>query len=186
MAWMSSAFGEGLAQLRNIGDVGEHAQLDLAVVGGDKLGAGRGDEGGADLPALLGADGNVLQIGIGGGKPAGRRRSQGVTRVDAAGLGIDESAAARRCRSTSTWSVAAIPQDILARTRKSSLAARSSSRPARVLHCPVLVLRPPGSHMRSNRNSPSCFARAEVEVLAGEGVDLLLQGGGALCEGGQA
>ena len=37
IAWMSSAVGEGLAQLRDVGDVGEHAQLDLAVVGRDQL-----------------------------------------------------------------------------------------------------------------------------------------------------
>ena len=28
---------EGLRQLRDVGDVGQHAQLDLAVVGGDQL-----------------------------------------------------------------------------------------------------------------------------------------------------
>ena len=31
------AVGERLLELRNVGDVGEHAQLDLAVVGGDQL-----------------------------------------------------------------------------------------------------------------------------------------------------
>ena len=35
------AFGEGLLQLRNVGDVREHAQLDLRIVGRDELHARR-------------------------------------------------------------------------------------------------------------------------------------------------
>ena len=67
---------EGLAQLRDIGDVGEHAQLDLAVVGRDQLVAGIGDEGGADPPAFLGADRDVLQVGLGRREAAGKHRGQ--------------------------------------------------------------------------------------------------------------
>ena len=57
--------GKGLLELRNIGHMGQHAKFDLAVVGADKLGARRCDEGGADAAAFLGAHRNVLQIGIG-------------------------------------------------------------------------------------------------------------------------
>src|SRR5690606_41703887 len=43
---------EGLPQLRDVGDMGQHAQLDLAVVGRDQKIARIGDECGAD-PAPL-------------------------------------------------------------------------------------------------------------------------------------
>ncbi len=64
----------------------------------------------------------------------------------------------------------------------SSLAARSSSRPARVSHWPVLVFLPPGSFRLSNSNSPSCLRRAEIELVADELVDLLLEPRDALRE----
>jgi hypothetical protein len=68
---------EGLLQLRiDVGDMGEHAQLDLAVVGRDQLVALLGDEGLADLAAFLGADRDVLQVRVGGGQPPGRGRRQ--------------------------------------------------------------------------------------------------------------
>ena len=70
------AVGEGLPQLRDVGDMGEHAQLDLAVVGRDQLVPGVGDEGGADLAALLGADRDVLQVRLGRGQPPGRGRGR--------------------------------------------------------------------------------------------------------------
>ena len=68
--------GKCLLELRNIGDVSEHAQLDLRIVGRDQLVALFGDEGGADFAAFLGADRDVLQVGIGRGEPARRGRSQ--------------------------------------------------------------------------------------------------------------
>ena len=58
--------------------MGQHAQLDLAVVGGDELVPAFGDEGRADLAALLGADRNVLQVGIGRGEAARRGGREGV------------------------------------------------------------------------------------------------------------
>ena len=67
---------------------------------------------------------------------------------------------------------------------RSSLAARSSSRLARVSHWPDLVRRPPGSLRLSNRNSPSCRGRAQIELVPGQRVDLLLQPGDALGERG--
>jgi hypothetical protein len=81
------AFGEGLLQLRDVADVGQQAQLDLAVVGADQHFARLGDEGLADLAAFLGADRDVLQVGIGGGQPPGRRRRQRVGGVHPAGPG---------------------------------------------------------------------------------------------------
>ena len=66
------AFGKGCLELRDVGDMGQQAQFDLAVIGADQFVALGGDESLADAPAFLGADGNVLQIGIGGGEPPGR------------------------------------------------------------------------------------------------------------------
>ena len=42
---MSTPVLERLLQLRNVGDMGQQAQLDLRIVGGHQLHAGRGDEG---------------------------------------------------------------------------------------------------------------------------------------------
>ena len=55
---------EGLFQLRHIGDMSGEPQLDLAVVGRQQHMAGLGDKGAADATALLGADRDVLQVGI--------------------------------------------------------------------------------------------------------------------------
>ncbi len=66
-------------------------QLDLAVVGRDELASLRRDEGAPDLAPLLGADRNVLQVGLRRRQAPGRRRSERVGRVDAAGRGIDEA-----------------------------------------------------------------------------------------------
>src|SRR5271165_973670 len=63
----------GFDQQRVGGEVGEQAELDLRVVGGEEQVAGFGDEGGANLAAQLGADGNVLQVGIDGGEASGGR-----------------------------------------------------------------------------------------------------------------
>ena len=82
------AVGEGLTELRDVGDVGEHAQLDLAVVGRDDLVARLGDEGGADLAPRLGADRDVLQVRFRRGQPAGRRRGERVAGVHPAGLRV--------------------------------------------------------------------------------------------------
>ncbi len=80
---------EGLLQLRDVAYVGQEPQLDLRVVGADQHMARLGDEGLADLAAFLGADRDVLQVGIGRRQPAGRGRGQGVGGVDPVGLRID-------------------------------------------------------------------------------------------------
>ena len=61
----------GVEQQRVLREVRHQAELDLRVVGGHEHVAGRGDEGGADLAAEGGADGDVLQVGVGGGEAAG-------------------------------------------------------------------------------------------------------------------
>src|SRR6516225_4111625 len=65
------------------------SQLDLGIIGGDELVSVGCDEGAPDLAALLGADRNVLQVGLGGGEAAGGCRGVRVARVDAVRAGVD-------------------------------------------------------------------------------------------------
>ena len=88
---MSSPSAKARLQRRNVGDMGEDAQFDLAVVGRDELRALRRDEGAADLAPLLGADRDVLQVRLGRGQPPRRRRGQRIGGVHAAGRRIDEA-----------------------------------------------------------------------------------------------
>ncbi len=70
--------------------MGEHAQLDLVVVGRQQAPPRLRDEGGAQRSSELGADRNVLQVRVYARQPAGCRRHLVEGRVDAAGLGIDQ------------------------------------------------------------------------------------------------
>ena len=67
------AVAKRLFQRRNIGDMGQHAQFDLAVIEADQPVTGRGDERLADAAAFLGPDRDVLQVRIGRGQPPGLR-----------------------------------------------------------------------------------------------------------------
>ena len=58
------ALGEGGLQLGDVAHVGQQPQLDLAVVGADQDISRLGHEGLADLAALLGPNGDVLQVGV--------------------------------------------------------------------------------------------------------------------------
>ena len=83
------AVGKGLLQLRDVGNVREQAQLDLRIVGGQEDVPCLRNEGLADLRAFLGADRDVLQIGIGGGEAPGGRCGQREAGVDAVRARID-------------------------------------------------------------------------------------------------
>jgi hypothetical protein len=72
------------------GHVREHAQLDLRVVGGDQHVARLGDERTPDLAADLGADRDVLQVGIAAAEATGCRDGLIEAGVDAPGLRVDE------------------------------------------------------------------------------------------------
>jgi len=54
----------GLNQQRVARKMSEQAQLDLRIVGGEQYVAGFGGEGGANAASKLGADRNILQVGI--------------------------------------------------------------------------------------------------------------------------
>ena len=86
---MSSPSRNACFSTGNVGDLGEQPQLDLRIVRRHQLVAGRGDEGAADLAAVLGAHRNVLQVRLVRRQPPGGGRGQRVGRVHAMGLRMD-------------------------------------------------------------------------------------------------
>ena len=152
---MSRPSRKGLAQGRRVGHMGEHAQLDLAVVGADQRLARLSHEGLADLAALRRAHRNVLQVRILRGEAARRGRGQYVARMHAARVGVDIGG---QRVGIGTFELGELPP-----VQGSSAAGRvprprvPRERAASVLQAPVLVLRPPGRLILSNRISPSCF-----------------------------
>ena len=80
---------ERLLHVLIAGGVGEDAQLDLAVVGVHQHAAGSCHKVGAQLAAQLGADRDVLQVGIVGRKPSGAGFGLVEAGVDAAVLADD-------------------------------------------------------------------------------------------------
>ena len=71
------AIGEGGLELRDVADVRQKPQLDLAIVRRDQHMAGLGDEGRADLAPFLGAHRDILQVGVVGRQAAGGGGGQG-------------------------------------------------------------------------------------------------------------
>jgi hypothetical protein len=152
MAWMSSPSGRPL-QLGDVADMGQQAQLDLAVVGADQHMAGLGDEGLADLAAFLGADRDVLQVGIVRGQPAGGGRGQGVGGVHPAGAGLIAGPGV---------GIGALQLGQLAPVQQRArqlvaLAARSSSTPASVPQAPWRSSCRRAGFSSPNSTSPICL-----------------------------
>ena len=84
---------EDVAQHLLVGDVGEHAQLDLAVVDAEQDVPGLGDEAGADLAAGLGPDRDVLQVRVDAGEAAGGGLTPDLDRTVIIGLNRGKAAA---------------------------------------------------------------------------------------------
>ena len=80
----------GFDQQRIFREVSQQAQFDLRIVRGQQHVAGFDGEGGANLAAQFGADGNVLQIRIGRRQPSGRRAGLAEGGVQTAGGGIQQ------------------------------------------------------------------------------------------------
>ena len=81
---------EGAHQALVAGHRGHQAELDLGVVGREQLPArAAGDEGGADALAAVGAHGDVLEVGVGGGEAPGVGEGLVEGGVDAAVGGAD-------------------------------------------------------------------------------------------------
>ncbi len=72
------------------GEVGEDAQLDLRVVGRDEHVARLGHECPPDLPADVGPDGDVLEVGVAAAQAPGRGHCLVEARVHAARVGMNE------------------------------------------------------------------------------------------------
>ena len=83
------AVGKGFLQCLHIGDMRGQPELDLAIVGGKNDVAGRGDKGLSYLPADLGTDRNILQIGFGRGQPPGLCSAQTIGGMNPSGFRID-------------------------------------------------------------------------------------------------
>ncbi len=80
---------EGIDHAGVAGEGGHDAEFDLRVVATEEGAAGRGDEGFADAAAIIGADGDVLDVGVGGGEAAGGGDELVKGGVDAAGAGAN-------------------------------------------------------------------------------------------------
>ena len=83
------ALGEGFEQARIVRQVRHDAQFDLRIVGADDTAIRRCDEGGADAPALGGADRDVLQVGVGRRQAPGDRHRLREAGMHAAGGRVD-------------------------------------------------------------------------------------------------
>ena len=68
----------------------QQTKLDLRVIRREQQTTGLSGEGSANLPAYLGADGNVLKVRIGRGQPAGCSPSLIESRMQSASAGIQQ------------------------------------------------------------------------------------------------
>jgi len=84
------ALAEGFQQGRVLADMGQHTQLDLAVVHRQQVVPFRGDEGPPDLATLLRAHRDVLQVGVVAADAAGDRAGLVEAGVQPAGTGVDQ------------------------------------------------------------------------------------------------
>ena len=80
----------GFHQQRIFRKVGQQAEFDLGIVGGQQHVARLDGECGANLAAQFGADGNILQIGIGRRQPSRGRAGLAECGVQAAGGRIQQ------------------------------------------------------------------------------------------------
>ncbi len=109
-AWMSSSLPERLEQARVLRHVGQDAQLDLRVVGGEQDGVVAdvaGDEGAAHLAAELAAHRDVLQVRVRRREAAGGGDSLVEGRVDAAVARVDGAGQRLDVGRTRAWSARA-------------------------------------------------------------------------------
>ena len=170
--WMSWSACEGPDQRRVAREVGQDAQLDLRVVGRQEPPAGSpGHERLADLPAVLGADRNVLEVGVAGAEPARRRHALVERGVDPAVVGVDQAGQGVEIRALELGELAVLQEQAR---------AAGACRPApRARPAPCSARRrassgADGSFSFSKSTSRSCGPRVDVERPAGQLVDLVL------------
>ena len=85
------SLAECVHQDRILGEVSHDSELDLRIVGRQQPISLFGHEGSPDLPAQIGLDGDVLEVGVAGGEAPRRRHHLVVGGVDPAGTGVDQS-----------------------------------------------------------------------------------------------
>ena len=154
------------------GDVGEDAKLDLRIVGGQQHVTRSGDEGAADAAALLGADRDVLQVGVVGGEPPGVRGGHGKGRVHAPGCGVDVLDQRVRVGALELGELAPVEhprRQVVALGRELLQNVRAGAVGARLALAPALQPHLIEQHLAQ------LLGRADGEGMAGEGVDLALQ-----------
>ena len=157
------ADAERLDQRLVAGQVRQHPQLDLRVVGRDQHVAGRGDERAADLAADLGADRNVLQVGIGAAQAAGGGHRLVEAGVHAAGLRVDQQR--QRIDVGALQLLQAAPVQDQARQLVRLSASSSSTSTAVDAERVLPVFFSAGRFSRSNSTSPSCFGELTLNSI---------------------
>ena len=166
IAWMSMPSAKACLQLRDVGDMGEHAQLDLAVVGRDQLVALVGDEGacGSCAPPRCGSG---CSAGSARRRTAARSSSRRARRRCGRASSRDGCRpAARRCRSISASTAAAIRGSCAA--ARGPLRRDPRARCAPVDHCAGRGLLAAGQAHLAEQDVAELLGRADVEALAGE------------------
>ncbi len=166
------AVAEGALQRLDVGDMRQQAQLDLRIVGRQQGAAFLGDEGLADLAALLGAHRDVLQVGIGRGQPAGGGAGHVVGGVDAPVVGVDLLQQRVGIGALELGELAPVEhaggQLVLARQLLENVRAGG-------VGAGLAGLGAAGQLQLVEQHLAQLLGRADVEGMAGQSVDLLLQ-----------
>jgi hypothetical protein len=81
--------GKGCKQPGIAGEVCHDPELNLRIIGGHELISRRGNKGLADAASFLGTHRDVLEIGIGGRKPAGGGHRLMIAGMHSPGTRID-------------------------------------------------------------------------------------------------
>jgi len=166
------AAAEGGQQQLVAAQVGHDPQLDLGVIGRHETPAGRGDERPPDLLPLLGADGNVLEVGIGAGQAAGGRDSLVERGVQTACRGIDQ----RRQRvHVSGLEFGQLPVVQDAGGQRVQRGQRLQHLDPGGVRLGLLRLLGRGELELVEQNLAELLRRVDIELLAGQRKDFLLQ-----------
>ena len=167
------ALRKGLLQLRNVGDMREDAQFDLAVIGRDDLVSPAAPRRPADLASGFRADRDVLQVRLGRRQPSGGGCCERVGGVHALRLGMHvllQRVGIGRFQLRELTPFENLLGQRMARpapVRRAGSRASPIGRTASSWH--------PGRPILPNRMSPICFGEPSGELLAGHLLDLVFE-----------
>jgi hypothetical protein len=172
------ALAEGGDERLVAAEVREDPQLDLAVVGGEELPSRLArHEGAADLPPLLRAHGDVLEVRVARAEPSRDRPRLVVARVESTRVRVDELGERVDVGALQLHQRPELEDLRGHRMRRDLLQDALVRRPAG-----LRLARPPERHggvvldlQLLEQDLPELPGRADVEGLAGERVDLLLE-----------